>query len=263
MEKLTPQPPAKAHAKPQISIIGFGRFGRLWASTIKSDFHVKVYDQSKATLEQASSLGVEASPLDDALAADVIFYCVPISEFATTIAHHATFFKATSASKLLIDLLSVKVHAKEIFKKDLPGNIEAMLCHPLFGPDSVNEFGLAGQRIVIEQFRSSDQKFNFWKNYFINLKLEVLEMTAEEHDQQIASSQALTHLVGRILNKMNFSASEIDTSNSRKLLEVTKQVGKDEYQLFLDLQRYNPYTKVMREQFAQAQADLNQQIDAS
>ena len=88
-------------------------------------------------------------------------------------------------------------------------------------------------------------------------------MTAEEHDQQIAFSQALTHLVGRILNKMNFSTSKIDTSNSRKLLEVTKQVGKDEYQLFLDLQRYNPCTKVMREQFAQAQADLNQQIDAS
>lgn len=249
--------------KPRVSIIGFGRFGQLWASIIKSDFQVKVYDQSKAALEQASSLGLEAATLEEALAADVIFYCVPISEFATTIAQHAIYFKTTSTSKLLIDLLSVKVHAKEIFTKELPENIEAMLCHPLFGPDSVNEFGLAGQRIVIEQFRSSDQKFNFWKNYFINLKLDILEMTAEEHDQQIAFSQALTHLVGRILNKMNFSTSKIDTSNSRKLLEVTKQVGKDEYQLFLDLQRYNPYTKVMREQFAQAQADLNQQIDAS
>ncbi|MBP6747279.1 prephenate dehydrogenase, partial [bacterium] len=178
--------------KPRVSIIGFGRFGQLWASIIKSDFQVKVYDQSKAALEQASSLGLEAATLEEALAADVIFYCVPISEFATTIAHHATIFKTTSESKLLIDLLSVKVHAKEIFKRELPENIEAMLCHPLFGPDSVNEFGLAGQRVVIEQFRSSDQKFNFWKNYFINLKLEVLEMTAEEHDQQIASSQALT-----------------------------------------------------------------------
>lgn len=263
MEKLTPQPPAKAHAKPQISIVGFGRFGQLWASIIKSDFQVKVYDQSKAVLEHATSLGVEAAPLEEALAAGVIFYCVPISEFATTIAHHATLFKTTSTSKVLIDLLSVKVHAKEIFTKELPENIEAMLCHPLFGPDSVNEFGLAGQRIVIEQFRTGDQNFNFWKNYFISLKLEVLEMTAEEHDQQIASSQALTHLVGRILNKMNFSASKLDTSNSRKLLEVTKQVGKDEYQLFLDMQRYNPYTKAMREQFAQAQADLYQQIDAS
>ena len=249
--------------KPRVSIIGFGRFGRLWASLIKSDFQVKVYDQSKAALEQAISLGVEAATLDDALAADVVFYCVPISEFATTIAQHSIYFKTKSTNKLIIDLLSVKVHAKEIFTKELPENIEAMLCHPLFGPDSVNEFGLAGQRIVIEQFRSSDQKFNFWKNYFINLKLDVLEMTAEEHDQQIASSQALTHLVGRILNKMSFSTSKIDTSNSRKLLEVTKQVGKDEYQLFLDLQRYNPYTKAMREQFAQAQADLYQQIDAS
>ena len=253
----------KLSMKPRVSIIGFGRFVQMRASILTSDFQVDVYDQSKAAVEGASRWGLEAATLEEALAADVIFYCVPISEFATTIAQHAIYFKTTSTSKLLIDLLSVKVHAKEIFTKELPENIEAMLCHPLFGPDSVNEFGLAGQRIVIEQFRSSDQKFNFWKNYFINLKLDILEMTAEEHDQQIAFSQALTHLVGRILNKMNFSTSKIDTSNSRKLLEVTKQVGKDEYQLFLDLQRYNPYTKVMREQFAQAQADLNQQIDAS
>lgn len=259
-EELSQQKP-----KPQISIIGFGRFGRLWASITKADFQVKVYDPSKVALEQASSLGVEASSLEDALAAEVIFYCVPISQFARTIADHAAHFKNTRTSKVLIDLLSVKVHAKEIFAKELPDNCEAMLCHPLFGPDSVNEFGLAGQRIVIEQFRARDETFKFWRNYFNNLKLETIEITAEEHDQQMAYSQALTHLVGRILSNMHLSGTipgyQVDTTNCKKLMEVSEQVSKDEFQLFLDMQRYNPYTRAMREKFSQAKDDLYRQID--
>lgn len=247
----------------QVSIIGFGRFGQLWASLIKSDFPVKVYDQSETALEQARKAGVPVATIEDALAADVIFYSVPISEFAATINEHARILKTMGKSKLLIDLLSVKVHAKEILTQELPENFEAMLCHPLFGPDSVNQFGLAGQRIVIEQFRASDETYKFWKNYFAEKQLKVIEMTAEEHDKQMADSQALTHLVGRILSKMHLSESQVATTSSQKLKEVTEQVSKDEFQLFLDMQRYNPYTRAMREQFVQAQSEIYKQIDGS
>jgi prephenate dehydrogenase len=278
MEKRTPtQPQGKDQSqnqiqdqsqdkilnKFQVSIIGFGRFGQLWASLIKSEFPVKVYDQSEAALEQARKAGVPVATIEDALAADVIFYSVPISEFAATINEHARIFKTMGKSKLIIDLLSVKVHAKEILTQELPENFEAMLCHPLFGPDSVNQFGLAGQRIVIEQFRASDETYKFWKNYFAEKQLKVIEMTAEEHDEQMADSQALTHLVGRILSNMHLSESQVATTNSQKLKEVTEQVSKDEFQLFLDMQRYNPYTRAMRERFAKAQSEIYKQIDGS
>ncbi len=247
----------------QVSIIGFGHFGQLWASLIKSDFSVKVYDQSEAALEQARKAGVPVATIEDALAADVIFYSVPISEFAATIHEHARTFKTMGKSKLIIDLLSVKVHAKEILTQELPENFEAMLCHPLFGPDSVNQFGLAGQRIVIEQFRASDETYKFWKNFFTEKQLKVIEMTADEHDEQMAGSQALTHLVGRILSNMNLSDRQVATTSSQKLKEVTEQVSKDEFQLFLDMQRYNPYTRAMRERFAKAQSEIYKQIDGS
>lgn len=247
----------------QVSIIGFGRFGQLWASMLKSDFPVKVFDQSEAALEQASKAGVPVAALEDALAADVIFYSVPISEFATTINEHARILKTMGKSKVIIDLLSVKVHAKEILTRELPEKFEAMLCHPLFGPDSVNQFGLAGQRIVIEQFRASDETYKFWKNYFAEKQLKVIEMTAEEHDEEMAGSQALTHLVGRILSKMHLAESQVDTTGSQKLKEVTEQVSNDEFQLFLDMQRYNPYTRAMREKFVNAQSEIYKQIDGS
>lgn len=247
----------------QVSIIGFGRFGQLWASLLKSDFPVKVFDQSETALEQAREAGVPVATLEDALAADVIFYSVPISEFATTINEHARILKTLGKSKVIIDLLSVKVHAKEILTKELPENFEAILCHPLFGPDSVNQFGLAGQRIVIEQFRASDETYKFWKNFFAEKQLKVIEMTAEEHDEEMAGSQALTHLVGRILSKMHLAESQVATTGSQKLKEVTEQVSNDEFQLFLDMQRYNPYTRAMREKFVIAQSEIYKLIDGS
>jgi arogenate dehydrogenase (NADP+) len=266
MEKRTPnqqQITAQITDQIQVSIIGFGRFGQLWASLIKSDFPVKVYDQSEIALEQARKAGVPVTTIEDALAADVIFYSVPISEFAATFNEHARILKTMGKSKLIIDLLSVKVHAKEILTQELPENIEAMLCHPLFGPDSVNQSGLAGQRIVIEQFRASDETYKFWKNYFAEKQLKVIEMSAEEHDEQMAESQALTHLVGRIISNMHLSESQVGTTSSQKLKEVTEQVSKDEFQLFLDMQRYNPYTRAMRERFVKAQSEIYQQIDGS
>ncbi|CAN5463737.1 prephenate dehydrogenase/arogenate dehydrogenase family protein [soil metagenome] len=244
-----------------ISIIGFGRFGRLWASLLKSDFQITVCDSSPSALEHAKSLGVEAVSQKDALAAEVIFYCLPISEFAITVALHAPILQTMSNDKLLVDMLSVKMHAKETFEREIDSGIQIMLSHPMFGPDSVEQSGLAGQRIMLEKFRTDDQTFIFWKDYFAKLKLEVIEMTAEEHDKQSASSQALTHLVGRILQKMHLSPSEIDTSNSLKLQEITEQVSRDELQLFLDLQRYNPYTATMRQDFLRAQADLYKLIE--
>lgn len=247
----------------QVSIIGFGRFGQLWASLIQSDFPIKVYDQSEIALEQARRAGVPVATIENALAGDVIFYSVPISEFAATIKEHAHILKTMGKSKLIIDLLSVKVHAKEILTQELPKNHQAMLCHPLFGPDSVNQFGLAGQGIVIEQFRASDETYKFWKNYFAEKQLKIIEMTAEEHDEQMAGSQALTHLVGRILSNMHLSESQIATTSSQKLKEVTEQVSKDEFQLFLDMQRYNPYTRAMRESFVKAQSEIYRQIDGS
>lgn len=252
------------YQKPQqVSIIGFGRFGQLWADLLKADFQVKVYDSSKAALEKANSLGVQAASLEEALSAPVIFYSVPISEFAQTIAKHAAIFKTMPEGKLLVDLLSVKIHAKEVFTREIPEPCETMLTHPMFGPDSVKVAGIAGQRIVIEKCRAASGSYEFWKNYFVAKDLEVLELTAEEHDKQAASSQALTHLVGRILNRMQFSPGSIDTNNSKKLQEIAQQVSKDELQLFLDLQRYNPYTQAMRTDFAKAQTELYKLIEGS
>lgn len=232
-------------AKPQIGIIGFGRFGEVLASILKDDFEVLVYDIDNIK-QKARKMGVKYSSLRETLDCDTIFYAVPISKFENTLKSHIAYFKKSKRPKMLIDVLSVKLYPREIFQKYLPKNFEALLAHPLFGPDSVTAGGLQNLPIVINQFKASDKNYSFWKDYFKSKKLKVVELTPEQHDRMAAYSQGLTHFIGRVLGDIGMKPIPIDTFGAKKLLEIKEQTCNDTWELFNDLQTKNPYTKEMR-----------------
>ena len=68
-------------------------------------------------------------------------------------------------------------------------------------------------------------------------------MSADEHDRLAAKSQGIAHFVGRLLQEYDYSATKIDTLGARKLKEIMDQVCNDTWELYMDLQQYNPYTK--------------------
>ena len=184
-----------------VSIIGCGRFGALWTQILAKEFLVKVYDPYSTGLALILPNGVELVDLESALESEAIFYATPISKFADIIQEHVKHFG--TEPKLLIDLLSVKVHPKQVFNKFLPQQHQAMLCHPLFGPDSVRTAGLSGQPIVVDQFRATSEQYAAWSTFFSRAGLNVIPMSSEDHDQLAAKSQGLAHFVGRILGEMN------------------------------------------------------------
>jgi prephenate dehydrogenase len=87
----------------------------------------------------------------------------------------------------------------------------------------------------------------FWKETFASLGLRVVQMSAEEHDREAAFTQGITHVIGRVLKDMDLQPSPIATVGYKKLLEIVDQTCNDPWQLFLDLQQYNPYTRQMRQ----------------
>jgi len=239
------------------SIIGFGRFGQLWASILKDDFDLCVYDTRDDIVERAGELTVRPASLSEALSAEVIFYCLPISMFEQAIANHVSILKNSGATqKTLIDVLSVKVHPREVFERYLPADFQALLTHPMFGPDSVKLRGLKDQTIVLDKFRLNDETFSFWSDYFKSKGLNVLQMSADDHDRFAAESQGVTHFVGRILDEFGFEPTAIDTLGAQKLHEIKTQVCNDSWQLFVDLQTYNPYTRSMRVKLSDAQSKV-------
>ncbi|MFX5484700.1 NAD(P)-binding domain-containing protein, partial [Acinetobacter baumannii] len=63
-----------------VSIIGFGRFGQLLADIFANDFKVQIVEPSSELQELAKSKGLAVVDKQDALKAESIFFCVPISK---------------------------------------------------------------------------------------------------------------------------------------------------------------------------------------
>jgi hypothetical protein len=115
----------------------------------------------------------------------------------------------------------------------------------MFGPDSSKD-GFENLPLILDKFMTNGTTYSFWKKYFTDKKLRVIEMLAEEHDKLAASSQGLTHFVGRLLDEFGMEKTSIDTLGAKKLLEVKEQTCNDTWELFTNLQHFNPNTKSMR-----------------
>jgi prephenate dehydratase len=100
--------------------------------------------------------------------------------------------------------------------------------------------------MIMDKFMSDEKNYKFWKNFFANKKLRIVELTAKEHDKLAANSQGLTHFIGRLLNSFGTKQTRIDSLGAKKLLEIKDQTCNDTWQLFTNLQHFNPYTKTMR-----------------
>lgn len=232
----------------KVSIVGFGRFGQTLYRLLKDDFIVTLYDKKNISYEKLTKSTVITNNIAEVYNSKTIFYAIPISAFENIIASHRKYFKDYH---ILIDVLSVKMYPAKIFKKYLKNSkTQVILTHPMFGPDSSKE-GFDNLPLIIDKFLSSTETYKFWKDYFKSKKLNVIEMPAKTHDKLAASSQGLTHFIGRLLDAYYFKSTPIDSLGTKKLLEVKEQTCNDTWQLFTDLQHFNPYTKQVRIRFGQ------------
>jgi hypothetical protein len=71
----------------------------------------------------------------------------------------------------------------------------------------------------------------------------------------------LTHYLGRVLAELHLPPSEIGSVGYRRLLEIVEQTCNDTWRLFLDLQRFNPYTPAMRRALDRALESLQANLD--
>ncbi len=229
----------------EVSIIGFGRFGKTLYRLIQNDFDIRIYDNGSPDIKghHLTPNTSISSSLEEIYKSDIIFFAVPISSFENVIKKHKKLIKP---HHVLIDVLSVKIHPKRVFMKYIKDmRVQILLTHPMFGPDS-SKNGFDDLPIILDIFRTDKITYNFWKEYFLGKRLRVIEMTAKEHDKLAADSQGLTHFVGRLLENTHFKKTTIDSIGTKKLHEVMEQTIHDTWELFSDLQTYNPYTKQMR-----------------
>ncbi|MBI3951979.1 MAG: prephenate dehydrogenase/arogenate dehydrogenase family protein [Acidobacteria bacterium] len=229
------------------SIIGFGRFGQLLASILRQEFSVMVHDV-REDRRVAQEIGVDFVSFERACQAPTIFLCVPISALEPVLQRAKLHLRPGS---LVMDTCSVKVYPAQVMQCQLPETVEALATHPLFGPDSAKH-GLHGLRIVFCPLRVSDERLEFWRAFWQRHGLIIIEKTPDEHDRLAAYSQGITHLVGRVLGELDLHLGEISTRGFEDILGVIEQTNHDTWELFHDLQHYNPYTRQMRDELVRA-----------
>ena len=239
-----------------IGIIGFGRFGKLVSHYLSRDLDVFVYTRSDKSSEIIRT-GAQPASLETVCRQDIVIPCVPISIFRDNLKTIAPLLKPDS---LVIDVCSVKEYPVQWMSTELPESVSILATHPMFGPDSAAD-SLQDRKICLCRVRVPEKQYHKIKNYLASKGLIVIEATAREHDEQIATSLSLTHLIGRTLSECGASPLDIDTEGYKRLLRILEVVERDTWQLFQDMHHYNPYAKKKRNEFMEIMEDINSRLE--
>jgi prephenate dehydrogenase len=137
----------------------------------------------------------------------------------------------------------VKKHPVDIMEANLPDNVGIIATHPMFGPDSFRSNNRL--KMMMNNTRDVHGQFNFWRRFFKDQGIQVMEMSPDQHDHMAAQTQGVTHFLGRMLKEFGIKKTAIDTQGFRDLLDLVDQTCNDTWELYTDLQLYNPYTKKM------------------
>ena len=218
----------------RVSIIGFGRFGAMLHSLLSKGFEVDVFDKNSIDNSDVNEVSLE-----DALQNETIFIAVPIRNFENLVKDIS---KKISSGKTVIDVCSVKVFPKKVMLDNLSNKTDIIATHPLFGPDSLKD---SGSVMTMESVRNTFGRYDFWKNYFESQNISIEEISAEEHDMMAARSQGLTHFVGRVIDDFGTNQTRIDTEGYKALHKLVNQTCNDTWELFEDIQNFNPFTEKM------------------
>lgn len=242
----------------KIGIIGFGRLGQLLARYISQDADVVVFEKFPTDTTEADikALGATVGSLKEACECPIVIPFVPISEFENTLIEMRDHLKEGT---LVADVCSVKKHPIEMMEKHLPEGVQLLGTHPMFGPDSAKD-SLFGCKIVVCKVRMEDQLYTDIVNYLNNHGLKVIESTADKHDEEISHSLLLTHFIGRTLMDLGTKELAIDTKGYRRLMKILQTVENDSWQLFVDMNKYNPYSESTREEFLESLSKVNKRI---
>ena len=223
-----------------VGVYGLGRFGSFWAGLLSRACDVRAASRDP---HHDVPLGVTRVSEEELFALPTVFLCVAISsmeEVLSRVSHHFT------PGALVMDTCSVKVFPISQMEEALPEGVSILGTHPMFGPDSARQ-GTSGLPMILCPSRIGAEDLGRWKGFFSSLGLSVHVMSADEHDREAAFTQGIAHYIGRVLADLGLSPSPIATVGYKKLLEIVEQTCNDPWQLFLDLQRYNPHTREMRE----------------
>lgn len=230
--------------KKTLGILGFGAFGQLMARHLAPHFDVAVFDPVQTTADRAEAMGVAYETLPRLAKRDIVILGTPIPRMQEAIASIAPHVQPGA---LVLDVGSVKVKPAQWMRFGLPEYVDVVATHPLFGPNSA-PVEIKGQNIAVCPVRGEriEKVISFLQDV---LELNVIRTTPEEHDYEVAHIQGLTHMIAHVLVDMEPLPRRMTTKSFDVLMESVEIVRYNSMELFLSIERENPFAADVHRKF--------------
>lgn len=226
-----------------IAIIGFGRFGQLLADILHTQTNHDLIIITSKKMTPWSKRTRFTSDFTFLKKAEVIFPCVPIRHFKSTLekmVHHI------KKNVTVIDVCSVKILPTQVMLKLLPTGCTLIASHPMFGTASLEaNKGFQGLKWVFWNVRGDKKTFQDWHQLFTMLGFSLVELNPATHDRLVARSQVFTQIVGILMDKLHLEDTPINTVWFESLLKIKAVVISQNPELIEDMLHANPFSQVL------------------
>jgi prephenate dehydrogenase len=239
-----------------IGILGFGAFGRLMARHLQPHVSLRICDPDSPPPHDPSGKGLEPADVAEVAACDLVILAVPVAAIPEAVASLRPHLKAGA---IVLDVGSVKIGPARAMQEGLPDDVEIIGTHPLFGPQSARH-GVAGLKIALCPIRgrSTPRIAAFLRRA---LGLKVIVATPDAHDREVAMVQGLTHLIAKILVRMEPLPRTMTTASFDLLMQATEMVRYDAPNVFMTIERANPHAKAVRDRFFALAEEMRLHLD--
>jgi len=236
-----------------IGIIGFGSFVRLLTDLIAPHLPVLIHSRQDVSADMLPD-NTRHGSLEEVAHCSAIIIATELASLNDICKQLAPLVQPQT---IVMDVCSVKVKPSQILQQHLEGKCRLLATHPMFGPNSVADNPNTAKGFKLVWHELSGGPFPELEALFTdNLGLELLQMTPEDHDKQMAWVHGLTFFVGRGLVNMDLPNLTLDTGYYRKLLDLFELEKTHSIELFETVELGNPYAKQVRERFMQTLTEL-------
>jgi len=231
--------------KKRLGLMGVGAFGRLMLKHLMPYYEICAFDPSPEAVAYGREIGVAMASPEEVAQAELIILGPPVQrmgEAVTMIKDHL------KPGTLVLDVGSVKYNIAQLLEKELPSHVDIVCTHPLFGPQS-GKNGIAGLKMVVCPVRNEARAQKVADFLRSKLELNVFIITPEEHDREIATVQGLAHMISKVLLDMEPLPRNLTTKSYEKIIEGVDMLRYDSMELFLAIERENPFSMDVRKAF--------------
>lgn len=250
----------------KVGFVGFGPMGQLMASRMFEGAEIEFVDPGM----QGAPDGFEATQQDNPFNfaygdVDAAVLTVParamrdaayeIVRVPQTSVHWPKDIRDDFNAPLVVEPCSVKMFPQAVIETIDPHYPELLHCHPLFGPQSAAD-SVEGKTLVVTKKvgEKADRLLDCWDK----LGLDIIEMSAEDHDRMMVKIHIIPFALGRIANKLGLhelAGSRFEATYFKAAVALAELDKKQSEELFRTIMEFNPFaweaTQIIQEQAAE------------